>query len=856
MDNLKNVTVLDVAEPKIVFDTKNKEIDEENDDKIWKRKTENWNVINLKRSYEDDSMNSKKRRKQLKPIKIDMTNFDDMVQVPKKIIGLYNNVVGNVDDLPDSVPNINNTKYIRKNNKKNLILPRDVDFMATTTTTATIGTTTIMSSPKSEEEEEDEDEDELLNEEKMFSMSVDKNDINVPNIDTGPKFLTNPHFMFPLSFQTMTNSNNYFTEANLKIFNQEAYCELCKKEFCNKYFLKTHKANKHGIYTDVLPMIPPVNKINMKIEGKDDGTTMKSFENGGEMGEETGDCTQTAFCDICNKKFCNKYFVKKHKNKCHGTNEDDDIHGLLHPCHKEIHTKLVQNISNDSTKETDSTLIMIKPLALTSSKKEENDESDNHDDGQKENADDEQLSPLNLIMSGKETRQKKQESVVDDLKKEEEVISSDDDVGEKNDGNGEEDNDDDDDDQDDDDEENDNDDECSSENIEKLQTMLLRLNPSDIESSKTCKVCNDVIDNSDDQQHKCNSIHLENNREKINSSETNESSNDSKIEFETAKMENQDYFFINRYNNLKQMKPTSSYCEICNKELCNKYFMRTHMQRMHGIEIEHGAQIGGVVCNICNKELCSKYFLRVHKQNTHGIMSPNSILGPSTSGNVSNQRIETIKPTRGDSKLTQSLTQACYICNKRFRSPKWLQAHFASDHREETTNTTITITTTTGKTESNDSAEGNSKEEQFGSSSSSSLPTSKDNNHSSDTGVKLKDNPPEGLDVISKIFWENDSASKTFNCSRCPFTTSVLAFLFVHERSHFVLSQDPSDSSSTTTTTTTTKSSSSLATSASSLQNLIRDKAFWQHKITQELPECLDLSGTKSKYVRLEQNGS
>ena len=36
----------------------------------------------------------------------------------------------------------------------------------------------------------------------------------------------------------------------VQIFNPEAYCELCNKEFCNKYFLKTHKANKHGIYSE------------------------------------------------------------------------------------------------------------------------------------------------------------------------------------------------------------------------------------------------------------------------------------------------------------------------------------------------------------------------------------------------------------------------------------------------------------------------------------------------------------------------------------------------------------------------------------------------------------------------------
>ena len=31
------------------------------------------------------------------------------------------------------------------------------------------------------------------------------------------------------------------------IVNPEAYCDLCQKEFCNKYFLKMHKAKMHGI---------------------------------------------------------------------------------------------------------------------------------------------------------------------------------------------------------------------------------------------------------------------------------------------------------------------------------------------------------------------------------------------------------------------------------------------------------------------------------------------------------------------------------------------------------------------------------------------------------------------------------
>ena len=65
--------------------------------------------------------------------------------------------------------------------------------------------------------------------------------------------------------------------------------------------------------------------------------------------------------------------------------------------------------------------------------------------------------------------------------------------------------------------------------------------------------------------------------------------------------------------------------------------MKTHMLKMHGINIESipgpigavsqanstsmGGLSGGVSCHICKKELCSKYFLKVHMQNSHGIIT-------------------------------------------------------------------------------------------------------------------------------------------------------------------------------------------------------------------------------------------
>ena len=173
------------------------------------------------------------------------------------------------------------------------------------------------------------------------------------------------------------------------IFHPDAYCELCDKEFCNKYFLKTHKANKHGIYeNNTSPFAPSVNplppslvlpqdyaslpfKLNMdfplppmkpnNISAKpptpqltptlpassphcqSPPTTQslvqtplkpppsplpskpKSLDSASSStaGSENGDKKipgqdMEDFCEICQKHFCNKYYLKKHKNDVHG----------------------------------------------------------------------------------------------------------------------------------------------------------------------------------------------------------------------------------------------------------------------------------------------------------------------------------------------------------------------------------------------------------------------------------------------------------------------------------------------------------------------------------------------------------
>ncbi|XP_039966645.1 uncharacterized protein LOC120778742 [Bactrocera tryoni] len=269
--------------------------------------------------------------------------------------------------------------------------------------------------------------------------------------------------------------------------------------------------------------------------------------------------------------------------------------------------------------------------------------------------------------------------------------------------------------------------------------------------------------------------------------------------------------------------PTSSYCEICNKELCNKYFMKTHMQRMHGIEIENGAQIGGVVCNICNKELCSKYFLRVHKQNTHGIVDESAPLpqprqnGLSFDSQQQQQQQQSSAETdlnrglnlspfgsgnSGDSKSDYAnYTEVCVICTRRFRSAKWLRAHLQSDHG------------TAGIEKLRE------LEQQYGPLSKSSSPTLKIPNGSANAGSNANNmntatgalsNPANIAQALQNLNAQHllgnmpknilpgmfgaatEQSHSTprlqeYQCSICPFTTPYYAFLFIHERSHTLL---------------------------------------------------------------------
>ncbi|BFF98670.1 uncharacterized protein DMAD_06764 [Drosophila madeirensis] len=275
--------------------------------------------------------------------------------------------------------------------------------------------------------------------------------------------------------------------------------------------------------------------------------------------------------------------------------------------------------------------------------------------------------------------------------------------------------------------------------------------------------------------------------------------------------------------------PTSSYCEICNKELCNKYFMKTHMQRMHGIEIENGAQIGGVVCNICNKELCSKYFLRVHKHNTHGIIEEGSPLPQPRGQNGVKLEAAAAAAAAQQAAPEQELTltppaaaagesnsgaahEVCPLCARQFRSFKWLRSHLMNEHGpagvERLREMEAAPTAASGRSKPN------SPTLKIPNGSSSGAPPASQPTAATAGAVgnpppnlaqalqnlnaqhlfgQMQQQVPKGmqgmppLPPLPGMFGEQSQRFKEYQCSMCPFTTPYYAFLFIHERSHALL---------------------------------------------------------------------
>jgi hypothetical protein len=107
-------------------------------------------------------------------------------------------------------------------------------------------------------------------------------------------------------------------------------CLICKKQLCNKYFLRTHKLKVHGIQDD--PVQFDVTKRTCESQNGNRSNS-RSDENEKENNDEQflvhdaeadkDPKSLKAFCEICNKELCNKYFLKSHMANAHNFSMDD-----------------------------------------------------------------------------------------------------------------------------------------------------------------------------------------------------------------------------------------------------------------------------------------------------------------------------------------------------------------------------------------------------------------------------------------------------------------------------------------------------------------------------------------------------
>ncbi|KAK9498183.1 hypothetical protein O3M35_004055 [Rhynocoris fuscipes] len=548
----------------------------------------------------------------------------------------------------------------------------------------------------------------------------------------------------------LPNFKRLFSDSSAhRIFNPEAFCDLCNKEFCNKYFLKTHKANKHGIYMENIPTVD----ISMPMLNYFPSTPKKTLQQPIINQPKNTTSSMRAFCNICQREFCNKYFVRRHKAKIHGIVEVDEDRqediSLPGPSSSEIIKK--------ESEEDDSSPHQALSLLVTSWSNEESKDSSKSPERNKRPPQINNASPTVFCeICSKEycnkyflrVHKQKCHGYADKLSNQPMPLNL---ILRES-----------------------NEESCSMCPATFSDNYLMRLHyeqahqPDFLMSHREdkneepenffCEICNkdmgtlSVLENHIIKEHSASVEELSNgfnsefgNRNQIQlATQDSNKSYVSSTNFIDGQLEEKSSEESDRPI---QHTPTSSFCEICKKELCNKYFMKTHMQRMHGISIENGAQIGGVVCDICNKELCSKYFLRVHKQNSHGIVE--EALLPQVSD--VKQSPDPLKPQEADltHRYFSHFTEVCAICSRRFRSVKWLKAHLLNDHGNE----------------------GRDKWRDI-------------------------DRPEKKGQMPSTSYQEplisGNILGKKYQCTYCPFVTPILALLLVHERGH--LGQDSLES--------------------------------------------------------------
>lgn len=327
----------------------------------------------------------------------------------------------------------------------------------------------------------------------------------------------------------------------------QPFCEYCNKSFCNKYFLRTHMNKAHG-------------KTLIIENSKNEPTNSPESSNADPSMTHhfASKVVDRVVCDICNKQVCNKYFLRTHKLKVHGLG---------------ARSKNQSNQNHDNNTQS-----------------AYNGYIDGPDDNEYyENDSDNEEGEMNVNTH-------LDESVGEANKTQElgELVEN-----------------------------NENVEECASD----------QKSFKDSRRESTCS------NNSHLSILTTSSTHAANKVIKSDVLYTGASPISSTSSFSL----NSPSYDLTKLNH-HQKKDQDSFCTLCNRQFCTKYILKKHMIKQHPevflnndddegpIDDSHVnnesaneqnitlSAMSRVKCMLCEKELCNKYFLRQHVQNVHKIV--------------------------------------------------------------------------------------------------------------------------------------------------------------------------------------------------------------------------------------------
>ncbi|XP_067135415.1 zinc finger protein 423-like [Centruroides vittatus] len=465
------------------------------------------------------------------------------------------------------------------------------------------------------------------------------------------------------------------------VINADAFCEICCKEFCNKYFLRTHKINKHGLSATETSTSPLHSQSHMStsclmqssqfyssFDKNDENSCPKSVDETqkdmqfSQRSQYDSDVTTDLSCEICNRPFSSLYLLKMHKFYTHNI-------PYIKEEERSKPTSPAQNNANIEGKESGE--VTAKSQMYESIGCNLTDTASQ--DLQKLQT---MITELNAVTGSESTKLlcslchlefENKYFLRAHMMNEHGVLPNEDGQA----GNNME----------------------IASSIQRSLEGVLDLQKTTtsapvIDSEAYCEIC---------QKEFCSKYFLKTHKQNIHGILPEASPTPKKQSGPETAVELSNPVKLCASNNLPPATPEKprnvtgrNYCNICNKELCNKYFMKTHMLKMHGINLDsqpneaaRSSTIGGVTCDICQKELCSKYFLKVHKQNTHGIYEEPSPVKDSPSFVAFNNDKEF--SSSGDlndptNRYFSNYSEVCPLCDRRFKSVKWLKAHMLNDH--------------------------------------------------------------------------------------------------------------------------------------------------------------------------------